>query len=89
MKRPSLSPIPPPIWECAVCIAQFFGGPRCTAHNPTPEERLDRECRVIFKPVFDALEALPADLQAEGARRVIERIQGDVSRETTEEEVAF
>lgn len=28
-----------PIWSCSTCIAQFVGGPRCTAHNPTPEQR--------------------------------------------------
>jgi hypothetical protein len=27
-----------PIWKCKVCAEQMFGGPRCHAHNPTPEE---------------------------------------------------
>ena len=28
-----------PVWECPICIQQFVGGPRCTSHNPTPEQR--------------------------------------------------
>lgn len=27
------------VWDCKVCIAQMFGGPRCEVHNPIPEER--------------------------------------------------
>lgn len=33
----------PPHWtECAMCVQQIFGGPRCFAHNPTPEQRAAR-----------------------------------------------
>lgn len=28
-----------PGWTCSRCMNQFFGGPRCYTHNPTPEER--------------------------------------------------
>lgn len=26
-------------WECQTCNLQMVGGPRCYAHNPTPEQR--------------------------------------------------
>lgn len=27
------------VWACARCCQQMYGGPRCYAHNPTPEQR--------------------------------------------------
>ena len=35
-RRPVLNS---PVWECSVCLRQFVDGPRCGAHNPSPEAR--------------------------------------------------
>ena len=38
------------VWDCRVCCDQMYGGPRCTEHNPSPEER-DRRAGVSRNPI--------------------------------------
>ena len=45
------------VWNCRACIEQFFGGPRCYAHNPTPEMREANPTR--YKPTVTSWLADP------------------------------
>ena len=48
------------VWDlCRVCCEQMFGGPRCTTHNLTPEQR----------------EAAAAAAHAEKNRETVERLR--------------